>query len=119
MFRTYLIGRAKLADMTIDDPSVSRAHAEFTITQSGRFFYVDRATTHGSFIIANDQKQPLKQAFVKPDELLSIGTYRIKAGELARHLQATNKFHDNIAFESISFTPCRNAGSGAVEPKHR
>lgn len=45
----FTIGRLSDNDLSIDDPDLSRRHAEIT-TRDGHFFITDRQSTHGTFV---------------------------------------------------------------------
>ena len=46
-FSVYRIGRGAGVDIQIDDDSVSRVHAELTVTQSGAYYLTDCASSGG------------------------------------------------------------------------
>jgi pSer/pThr/pTyr-binding forkhead associated (FHA) protein len=48
--RTTTIGRGTEVDIRIDDPGVSRRHAEFRLSAAGGFSIIDLASTNGTFI---------------------------------------------------------------------
>ena len=48
-FRTLLIGRTRKADLRLSHPTVSRRHAEITVTESGRCYLIDRSSSRGTY----------------------------------------------------------------------
>ena len=47
--RTIMIGRHSDCDVTFTQETVSRFHAELVVTDNGRYFLVDRNSTHGTW----------------------------------------------------------------------
>jgi hypothetical protein len=76
------IGR-KGADIVIDDDSVSRHHAELTITDTGKFYLLDCGSSNGTEIRSASGWKPIKQEFVREeDELRFAGRYTMTVREL-------------------------------------
>ena len=76
--RTYSIGRN--GDIRIDDPAVSRKHAEIRFTQ-GKIFLRDLNSTNGIYLARGKNSGIFKQGFVSPHQRVMIGSriYTIKS----------------------------------------
>lgn len=68
--RRFVIGRE--GHIYVDDPAVSKEHAEMTIV-GGRVRIRDLNSTNGLFVIDNNRQVPLKDGFVDPDQVIAIG----------------------------------------------
>ena len=71
-FVEYRIGRSD-ADIVIDDPTVSRQHAELVRTADGRYFLTDCVSTGGTFVRRDGEWRRIRQEFVSADEPIRIG----------------------------------------------
>lgn len=67
---TVVIGRSKEADCVIDDPNVSRKHAELTRDETGDWSVADLGSTNG--IKVNDRRVP--SARLAPGDEITLGT---------------------------------------------
>jgi len=76
--RTYSIGRN--GHIRIDDPAVSRRHAEIRFTQ-GKIFLRDLNSTNGIYLAGGKNAGSFKQGFVSPHQRVMIGSriYTIKS----------------------------------------
>lgn len=84
-----MIGRSPSADVVIADASVAPHHAELVVTADGRLHLTDCATAGGTWRRSEDgagapRWHAVRQAFVRPDELLRLGDYQCTAGDLVR-----------------------------------
>jgi hypothetical protein len=78
------IGR-KGANVVIDDDSVSRQHAELTITKDGKFYLVDCGSSNGTEVRSGNDWKSIKQEFVREeDELRFAGRHRMTVRELVQ-----------------------------------
>jgi pSer/pThr/pTyr-binding forkhead associated (FHA) protein len=76
------IGR-KGADIVIEDDSISRHHAELTLTSNGKYYLVDCGSSNGTEVNTGTGWKPLKQEFVREeDEIRFAGRHRITVREL-------------------------------------
>ena len=80
---TYLIGRDPRCDRRIDDPSVSRRHAEVIPAPAGRLYVTDRASSGGTFVRRGGEWTRIRQAWVEPADRIRFGGYEMGAAELA------------------------------------
>lgn len=101
--RTYPIGRSAGCAIHLDHQSVSRLHAELTVTEDGRLFVVDRVSTEGTFRLADGRWQPLRQDFVDANDSLRFGESECRAGDLLRRIQAPSA--DTQQSESAAVPP--------------
>lgn len=102
--KTLVIGRSPFADVVVADGSVAPHHAELIMTDDGRLYLVDCASTGGTWrqpagdadpedaiargerdrSVETDNWRPVRQAFVVADEPLRLGDYRCTGKVLLR-----------------------------------
>ena len=80
---TYLVGRDPRCDRRLDDPSVSRRHAEVIPAPAGRLYVTDRASSGGTFVRRGGEWTRIRQAWVEPADRIRFGGYEMGAAELA------------------------------------
>jgi len=83
--RTFLVGRAKKADIVITDAdhSVSDIHLEITQDANGHYYLVDCNSTNGTFCKRGPHWEPVKEGtYVGLDELLLLGKYQTSIRKL-------------------------------------
>lgn len=68
----YTLGRGKETDFPIDDPTVSSAHCEVTVTGNA-IIVKDLGSTNGTTI----NGQPITEAELKEDQLLKVGDVEV------------------------------------------
>jgi pSer/pThr/pTyr-binding forkhead associated (FHA) protein len=75
---TYIIGRE--GHIYIDDPAVSKQHAEIQIT-NGEIFLRDLGSTNGTFLVKNKRLVPIKEGYVQINQIIVLGNrqYTIRA----------------------------------------
>jgi hypothetical protein len=87
-----VIGRSPSADVVLADTSVAPHHAELVITADGRLHLTDCATDKGTWTKGEGGSspgwRPVRQDFVRPDQLLRLGDYECSAGDLLRWSRA-------------------------------
>jgi pSer/pThr/pTyr-binding forkhead associated (FHA) protein len=66
------IGRGLENDLVIDDPRVSRHHAQITF-RHGHYLLRDLRSTNGTFV----NKQPVEAVVLAPGDLVSIGGFEL------------------------------------------
>jgi predicted component of type VI protein secretion system len=84
--RTYLIGRHPDCDVVVNDPTVSRFHAELVQGTDGRFYLTDRASASGSWRREGESWVRVRQSFIGPEEPIMLGRYATSADALLRLL---------------------------------
>ena len=80
--RAYVIGRSAECDIGLDDPSVSRIHAEVRMLADGRVSIVDRDSTNGTFFFDGQQWREFIRATVNPTARIRFGSCEMLASEL-------------------------------------
>ena len=80
--KTVRIGRKQESDVVLDDPSVSRLHAELTVTSDGQAYLVDCASSGGTFVSREQSWQRLQQDFVQASETVLLGRVEVTVQRL-------------------------------------
>ncbi len=82
--KTYTIGRGSEAMIQIqcDDDTVERIHAEITVTDDGRYYLVDRCSSNGTFVLADNQWRPHTKDYVAADAVIKLGAFRTTVSQL-------------------------------------
>ena len=80
--RTVVIGRESDVDIRIQDPSVSRHHAELTISALGKTYLTDRLSSQGTFVAEGGEWRQIQQEFVDLDTTVLLGRYQTTMREL-------------------------------------
>jgi pSer/pThr/pTyr-binding forkhead associated (FHA) protein len=82
--KIHTIGR-KGADIVLDDESISRRHAELTVTDDGRYYLVDCGSSNGTELRTGNGWKAIRQEFVQPeDEVRFAGREVMTVRELVR-----------------------------------
>ena len=71
--RTYIIGRE--GHIYINDPAVSKQHAEIQII-NGEIFLRDLGSTNGTFLVKNQRLVPMKEGYVQINQMIVLGNHR-------------------------------------------
>jgi len=76
--RTYIIGRE--GHIYINDPAVSKQHAELQII-NGEIFIRDLGSTNGTFLVLNQRLVPIHEGYVQINQLIVLGNkqYTVRA----------------------------------------
>ena len=80
--RAYVIGRSAECDICLDDPSVSRIHAQVQMLADGRVSIVDSNSTNGTFFFDGHQWREFTRATVNPTVRIRFGGCEMLASEL-------------------------------------
>lgn len=67
--RTLVLGRSRDCDITVDDPNISRRHAEIS-REEGAYWIADLGSTNG--ILVNGKR--VERAKLEPDDEILLGT---------------------------------------------
>ena len=86
-YSLYQIGRSSTADIQIGDSSVSRIHAELTVTRNGSYYLTDCGSGGGSFIARDGEWAPIQQQFIGATENILLGRYQTTAQKLVSLLK--------------------------------
>jgi pSer/pThr/pTyr-binding forkhead associated (FHA) protein len=82
--RVYLIGRHPDCDIVVNDPTVSRYHAEMVQGTDGRFYLTDRASASGTWQREGGNWVRIRQSFVGQDQPIMLGRFATSADALLR-----------------------------------
>lgn len=113
-FRTYRIGRKHDTEIRLGNTSISRHHAELTVTSEGRYYLTDRASRHGTWIFREGRWCEHRQGYVKLQDNLRFGKYEVRLSTLleGRSLEVGA---NQTPYEPLSIRPLRNLQTGEVE----
>jgi len=90
MTESFLVGRDKTCDIAIADDSVSRLHAEFTIS-GGKILLLDRGSSNGTHIFRNNQRERVTQAALAAGDKVQFGTVTLTFEQLLYAAQGSVK----------------------------
>lgn len=79
---TVTIGRSGKCDIVMSESSMSRIHAEVTLTHTGRVFVVDRLSSQGTYVAKGDDLVQVRQTFAGPDDIVFFGELGLSGDEL-------------------------------------
>ena len=82
--RSLVLGRAPACDLVLDDPSVSRVHAEIVVDDDGPTLK-DAGSSYGTFVDGSQVSGPLALA---PGMRLELGDCRLEVAERVDHAGA-------------------------------
>ena len=71
--RALVLGRSRDSDIPVDDPNVSRRHAEIR-HENGAYWIVDLGSTNG--VTVNGER--VKRAKLEPDDRVVLGTTELR-----------------------------------------
>jgi len=90
VMKTFVIGRSPYADVVIADVSVGSHHAEIIVTADNRLHLTDCGEETGTWLCygatseTGPQWRRIRQAFIRPDDLLRFGNHVSTAEVLLR-----------------------------------
>ena len=82
--QTLTVGRSPDSDVRIRDETVSRRHAELTVTSSNRYYVTDCGSLRGTSVFRGGEWTPLRQGYVGPYERLRFGNFETKLAGLLK-----------------------------------
>lgn len=97
--RKYVIGRTELADISIDDPYVSKTHAMLQV-YSNAIVLLDLNSTNGTLV----NSQVAVKRVLRDNDIISLGRYRLKlenAPALDADMDARIRVTDTLAVETL------------------
>ena len=111
--RTLTVGRSPDSDVRIHDETVSRRHAELTVTKTGRYYLTDCGSLRGTSVFRGGEWTPLRQGYVDPNERIRIGEFETRLVRLLEDNAYGIKAHQPRAANSVRLQ--QNVESGEVE----
>lgn len=111
-FITYTIGRGKSADIVIDHESVSRLHAELTVTSSGKYYLVDRNSSLGTCIIRENQAHRIECDYLHPGDQVVLGECKLKLDSLLAMMP--DHMPSEPHFKQMTINPKRHRSTGEI-----
>lgn len=87
-FSNYRIGRSETCEIHIADPTISRIHAEITVSKN-TYFLVDCNSSSGTFVQQNGKWVPLRQSYVNAPDLIRFGNYQTSCSALLSMISST------------------------------
>ena len=113
-FKTFSIGRRRDSDIRLVDETVSRMHAELTLTTERRYFLVDRNSLRGTWVFRGSKWCPHRQGYVTPRERLRFGKVEVRLLDLSKNgpFSVPEK---QPGYEPVSIRPRLNVETGEVK----
>ena len=114
--RKYIIGRNELADITLDDPHVSKTHAMLQVF-SNAIVLIDLNSTNGTLV---NSKMALKR-ILRNNDIISLGRYRLKlenAPAIDAEMDRRIKMTDTITLQNMDDLRRRRAKRNIVALKN-
>lgn len=108
--RTFTLGRAVGADVTLDDPHVAPLHAKVEVTAEGKLLVSDLNSLNG--MVVGGKRQRGAQGVEVSDGLLQLGRTRLRLR--TAHETLAPETPDQLRPASILRDPAWLAGIGAV-----
>lgn len=117
--RTAFVGRSRSSDIHLTDRTVSRLHAELTLADDGGIYVTDCGSRYGTQVRTRSGWMPVRQRFVRTNDVLRLGDFEIAVGELLARVPWTSG--EDAAQTQASGRPAgpveRNPSTGEVRPK--
>lgn len=82
--QTLTVGRSAGSDLRIRDETVSRRHAELTVTSSGRYYLTDCGSLRGTSVFRGGEWAALRQGYIGPDERIRFGKFETRLARLLK-----------------------------------
>ena len=122
-FQTLTIGRHRNSDIRLKESTVSRRHAEVTVTEEGRYYLIDCGSLHGTLVNTGDGAWVNhRQGFVEAAAKVRFGEFEACLGDLVsrerrpyRRNESLDKRPHKSSGKPIQPTPRRNLGTAEVE----
>lgn len=77
--KPMLIGRTEDADVTIDNPSISREHAVVEVDKKGCAYITDKGSTNGTMV---NGKQIIKRTLITEKDEVKVGKFTMVDGSV-------------------------------------
>jgi len=85
--RNFTIGRDAACDIRIADDSVSRVHAEMTLTEDGALILRDCGSRNGTSLVRGGKTTPMRQETIRSSDQIRFGEAWVAAADLFSILQ--------------------------------
>jgi len=90
-YKTYTVGRSPNCDYVLEEPTVSRIHAELVVTDDGQFHLTDRVSSGGTYVHGPDGWEAIRQAFVREDDTVRLAEAELRISDILVMLQGAGK----------------------------
>jgi len=115
---TFTLGRSQ-ADIILDDPSVSKRHAELTVSEDATSYYlVDCGSSNGTYVQRSGIWEKISQTTVQSDDVVRFGSNKVRMRELVKRLPKREPNRTALVEPPVLKTvlqPFRNAETGEIE----
>ena len=108
--KTYIIGRQNDCDVQIDAMTVSRRHAELTITNDRKYYLIDCAGGSGTYVAGETEWEEITQTFVGMSDTILFGRHQLTMNEIINAIE-TGK---NVKMDDVVALPDNDLPSGHV-----
>ncbi|MEP2653073.1 MAG: FHA domain-containing protein [Paraglaciecola sp.] len=78
----YIIGRHSSCDIVLLVNEISSKHAELVIGVDERVFLTDCGSKNGTFLLKEQEWQPVRQTYVQVNDTVSFGSFEISVSRL-------------------------------------
>lgn len=109
--RTLIVGRHSECDVTVDDPTVSRRHAEIELLEGGQYILSDAKSSSGTYILGKQGWRRISRAQVKGEDKIRLGRYEASVDALLARR--------NVKAKPVRETVERNPQTGEIVVKSR
>lgn len=126
--RKFSIGRDAACDIRIADDSVSRVHAEMTLTEDGALILRDCGSRNGTSLVRGGKTSPLRQETIRASDRVQFGEASVAAADLFSVLQQrfprTSSLLDGVGSPKPPGPPAKatklvRCGCGTIKPVHQ
>ena len=90
-FTVYSIGRGDQADIQLDDPTVSRIHAELVVTAGDKFYITDCLSSGGTFLEEGGKFESVQQSYVERADKVKFGEFCTTLQDLLVYVNDLNR----------------------------
>ncbi len=94
----FTIGRDRGCDIPIADESVSRLHAQLTLTEGQQIFLTDCQSSNGTFLFRGGQPEPIQQEFISSEDKVQFGSVAFQVKDL---LVAIKRKHKQVNTDQL------------------
>lgn len=98
-FSNYRIGRSDICEIQISGSTVSRIHAEITVS-GNKYLLVDCDSSSGTFVQQNGQWKPIRQTYVDLNDIIRFGNYETSCIALISMIPSTKSTHGEESMQS-------------------